>query len=134
MFGMSALTFLSLSANFPSGPDPKLNALALNTSLQFVKHDSSHLVSSYFIKTVADLTRLTNLSLSGSQFQITLLGSSSLRWMKDVVLNSEEVSHTNMGFVCSLCYLALLHAEHCDQGHSVLPVRKAGQTYKSYLI
>ncbi len=112
MFGMNALTSLSLSANCPLGPDPKLNALALNTSLQFVKHGSSHLISSYFIKTVADLTRLTNLSLSGSQFPITLLGLSSLRWMKELVLNSEEVSHTNMGFVCSLRYLALLHLQN----------------------
>ncbi|DBA95013.1 TPA: hypothetical protein ACH3X1_002533 [Trebouxia sp. C0004] len=28
--------------------------------------------------------------------------------MKELVLYSEEVSHTNMGFVCSLHYLALL--------------------------
>ena len=108
MVGLSALTSLSLSASFPLGPDPKLNALALNTNLQSLEYDSLHLVSSYFIRTVADLTRLTYLCLSGSQFPITLLGSSSLRWMKELRLFSEEVSHTNMGVLCSLHYLALL--------------------------
>jgi len=108
MVGLNALTSLSLSASFPLGPDPKLNALALNTNLQCLEYGSLHLVSSYFIKTVADLTRLTHLTLSGSQFPITLLGLSSLRWLKELVLYSEEVSHTNMGFVCSLRYLAAL--------------------------
>ncbi len=108
MFGLNALTSLSLSASFPLGPDPKLNALALNTNLQCLEYYSLHLGSSYFIKTVEDLTRLTRLTLFGSQLPITLLGLSSLRWMKELVLYSEEVSHTNMGFVCSLRYLALL--------------------------
>ncbi len=108
MVGLNALTSLSLSASFPLGPDPKLNALALNTNLQCLEYYSLHLVSSYFITTVADLNRLTHLTLSGSQFPITLLGLSSLRWMKELVLFSREVSHTNMGFVCSLRYLALL--------------------------
>ncbi len=66
MVGLSALTFLSLSASFPLGPDPKLSALALNTNLQCLEYFSLHLVSSYFIKTVAELTCLTHLSLSGS--------------------------------------------------------------------
>ncbi len=108
MFGLNALTSLSLSATFPLGPDPKLNALALNTTLRCLEYGSLHLVSNYFIKTVADLTCLTRLRLSGSQFPITLSGLSSLRWMKQLVLSSREVSHTNMGFVCSLRYLAML--------------------------
>ena len=111
MVGLSALTSLSLSASFPLGPDPKLNALALNTNLQSLEYDSLHLVSSYFIRTVSDLTRLTYLCLSGSQFPITLLGLSSLRWMKELLLFCEEVSHTNMGVVCSLRYLALLNLQ-----------------------
>jgi len=111
MFGSSALTSLSLSASYPSGPDPKLNALALNTNLQSLEYFSLHLVSSHFIKTVADLTCLTSLRLSGSQLPITLLGLSCLRWLKDLVLISQEVSHTNMGFVCSLRYLALLQLQ-----------------------
>ncbi|DBA98433.1 TPA: hypothetical protein ACH3X3_012441 [Trebouxia sp. C0006] len=32
--------------------------------------------------------------------------------MKKLVLNSEEVSHTNLGFVCSLGYLALLDLQN----------------------
>ncbi len=108
MFGLSALTSLSLSASYPLGPDPKLNALALNTNLQSLEYFSFHLVSSHFIKTVADLTCLTRLRLSGSQLPITLLGLSCLRWLKELMLFSQEVSHTNMGFVCSLRYLALL--------------------------
>ena len=111
MVGLSALTSLSLSASFPSGPDPRLYPLALNTNLQCLEFDSLHLVSSYFIRTVSDLTCLTYLYLSGSRFPITLLGLSSLRWMKKLLLFSEEVSHTNMGFVCSLCYLTLLNLQ-----------------------
>ncbi len=108
MFGLSALTPLSLSASYPLGPDPKLSAIALNTNLQSVECLSLHLVSNHFIKTVANLTCLTSLRLSGSQLPITLLGLSCLRWLKELVLFSREVSHTNMGFVCSLRYLALL--------------------------
>ena len=108
MLGFNALTSLSLSASFSLGPDLKLKALALNNNLRFLEYGSLHLVSSYFVKTVADLTRLTHLALSGSHFPITLLGLSSLRWMKELVLYSTEVSHNNMGFVCSLRYLAML--------------------------
>ena len=108
MVGLSALTFFPLSASFPLGPDPKLSALALNTNLQCLEYFSLHVVSEYFIKTVADSTRLTHLNLSGYKFPITLLGLSSLRWMKGLLLSSEEVSHTNIDFLCSLRYLALL--------------------------
>jgi len=108
LFGLSALTSLSLSASYPVGPDPKLSALALNTNLHRLDCFSLQLVSSHFIKTVADLTCLTRLRLSGSQLPITLLGLSCLRWLKELMLFSQEVSHTNMGFVCSLRYLALL--------------------------
>jgi hypothetical protein len=108
MFGLSALTSLSLSASFPLGPDLKMNALALNTNLQSLEYDSLHLVSSYCIRTVAILTRLTYLCLSGSQFPITLLGLSSLTGLKELMLLSREVSHTNMSFVCTLRYLAVL--------------------------
>ncbi len=111
MLGLSALKSLSLSAGFPLGPDPKLSALALNSNLQCLEYDSLHLVSIYFIRTVADLTRLTHLTLSGSQFPLTLLGLSSLRWMKELVLFSRELSRTNIGFVCSLRYLASLRLE-----------------------
>lgn len=111
MFGLSALTSLSLSASCPLGPNPKLSALALNTKLQCLQYSSSHLVSSHIIKTVADLTCLTRLSLSGSRLPITLLDLSCLRWLKELMLLSQEVSYTNMGFVCSLRYLALLQLQ-----------------------
>ena len=109
LFGLSALTSLSLSASYPLGPDPKLNALALNTKLHRLDCFSLQLVSSHYIKTVTDLTCVTHLRLSGSQLPITLLGLSCLRWLKELMLFSQEVSHTNMGFVCSLRYLALLN-------------------------
>ncbi len=116
MFGLNALTSLSLLASFPLGPDPKLHALALNTTLRCLEYGSLHLpgpvVSNYFIKTVADLTCLTRLRLSGTQFPITLSSLSSLRWMKQLVLSSQEVSHTNMGFVCNLRYLAMLKLQN----------------------
>ncbi len=139
MFGLNALTSLSLSASFPLGPDPKLNALALNTTLRCLEYGSLHLPgpvgSTYFIKTVADLTCLTRLRLSGTQFPITLSGLSSLRWMKQLVLSSREVSHTNMGFVCSLRYLAMLKLQKIAFKDTVFsPVRKAGQAHNSCLI
>jgi len=77
MFGLNALTSLSLSASYPLGPDPKLNALALNANLKRLDYFSLHLVSGYVVGTVAYLTCLTHLSLSGSQFPVTLLGLSS---------------------------------------------------------
>ncbi len=108
MVGLTALTSLTLSASCPLGPDPKLNALALSTNLQLLEFGSLHLISSFFIKTVADLTCLTHLRLSGSQFPIILLGLSSLTGLKELMLSSREVSLTNMSFVCNLRYLAVL--------------------------